>query len=65
VDHHTRLGDIAAEVVEIREDAASTCAIDSEYLRAQYPQGLNPSEAEHVRLATALVHGLRSDTLAL
>src|SRR4029079_13410470 len=43
----------------------STCAIYSEYLRAQYPQGLNPSEPEHVRLATALMHGLRSDTLDL
>lgn len=65
VDHHKRLGDIAAEFVDIREDAASTCAIYSEYLRAQYPQGLNPSETEHVRLATALMHGLRSDTLDL
>jgi nanoRNase/pAp phosphatase (c-di-AMP/oligoRNAs hydrolase) len=65
VDHHKRLGDIAAEFVDIREEAASTCAIYSEYLRAQYPQGLNPSETEHVRLATALMHGLRSDTLDL
>jgi nanoRNase/pAp phosphatase (c-di-AMP/oligoRNAs hydrolase) len=65
VDHHKRLGDIAAEFVDIREEAASTCAIYSEYLRAQYPQGLNPSEPEHVRLATALMHGLRSDTLDL
>jgi len=65
VDHHKRLGDIAAEFVDIREEAASTCAIYSDYLRAQYPQGLNPSEIEHVRLATALMHGLRSDTLDL
>lgn len=65
VDHHKRLGDIPAEFVDIREDAASTCAIYTEYLRAQYPQGLNPSETEHVRLATALMHGIRSDTLAL
>ena len=65
VDHHKRLGEISAEFVDIREDAASTCAIYVEYLRAQYPQGLNPSETEHVRLATALMHGIRSDTLAL
>ena len=65
VDHHKRLGDIPAEFVDIREDAASTCAIYTEYLRAQYPQGLNSSETEHVRLATALMHGIRSDTLAL
>ena len=65
VDHHKRLGEISAEFIDIREDAASTCAIYTEYLRAQYPQGLNPSETEHIRLATALMHGIRSDTLAL
>lgn len=65
VDHHKRLGEVSAEFVDIREDAASTCAIYPEYLRAQHPQGLNPSETEHVRLATALMHGIRSDTLAL
>jgi len=65
VDHHKRLGDVPAEFVDIREDAASTCAIYTEYLRAQHPQGLNPSETEQVRLATALMHGIRSDTLAL
>jgi nanoRNase/pAp phosphatase (c-di-AMP/oligoRNAs hydrolase) len=65
VDHHKRLGDIRAEFVDIREDAASTCAIYTEYLRAQYPQGLNSTETDQVRLATALMHGIRSDTLAL
>ena len=65
VDHHKRLGDIPAEFVDIREDAGSTCAIYTEYLRAQYSQGLNPNETEQVRLATALMHGIRSDTLAL
>lgn len=65
VDHHKRLGEVQAEFVDIREDAASTCAIYTEYLRAQYPQGLNPGETDQVRLATALMHGIRSDTLAL
>jgi nanoRNase/pAp phosphatase (c-di-AMP/oligoRNAs hydrolase) len=65
VDHHKRLGEVAAEFVDIREEAASTCALYTEYLRAQYPQGLNPGEVEQVRLATALMHGIRSDTLAL
>jgi nanoRNase/pAp phosphatase (c-di-AMP/oligoRNAs hydrolase) len=63
VDHHKRLGDVAAEFVDIREEAASTCAIYTDYLRAQYPQGLNPGDHEQVRLATALLHGMRSDTL--
>jgi nanoRNase/pAp phosphatase (c-di-AMP/oligoRNAs hydrolase) len=65
VDHHKRLGEVAAEFVDIREEAASTCALYAEYLRAQYPQGLNPGEVEQVRLATALMHGIRSDTSAL
>ncbi len=62
VDHHKRVGTVSAQFVDIREDAASTSAIYTDYLRARYPQGLNPSEAEHVRLATALMHGIRSDT---
>lgn len=65
VDHHKRLGEIPAEFVDIREDAASTCAIYTQYLRAQYPLGLNPGESDQVRLATALMHGIRSDTMAL
>lgn len=65
VDHHKRLGDVAAEFVDIREDVGSTCAIYAEYLRTQYPHGLNPGETDQVRLATALMHGIRSDTMAL
>lgn len=65
VDHHRRSGDPAAEFTDIREDAASTCAIYTEYLRSQYPNGLNPGEVDQVRLATALMHGIRSDTMAL
>ena len=64
VDHHKRVGEIPAEFVDIREDAASTSAIYTEYLRAQYPKGLNPGEIDQVRLATALMHGMRSDTMA-
>jgi nanoRNase/pAp phosphatase (c-di-AMP/oligoRNAs hydrolase) len=64
VDHHKRAGEIPAEFVDIREEVASTSAIYTEYLRAQYPLGLNPGEIEQVRLATALMHGMRSDTMA-
>lgn len=65
VDHHKRLGEVDAEFVDVREEAASTCAIYAEYLRTQYPQGLNPGETDQVRLATALMHGIRTDTMAL
>jgi nanoRNase/pAp phosphatase (c-di-AMP/oligoRNAs hydrolase) len=62
VDHHKKLGDVAAEFVDVREDAGSTCGIFSEYLRQAYPDGLNPNDPAHVCLATALMHGIRSDT---
>src|SRR5262249_43787435 len=65
VDHHKRLGDSSAEFVDIREDVASTAAIYTKYLRAYCPQGLNAGEMDQVRLATALMHGIRSDTMAL
>lgn len=65
VDHHKRLGEVSAEFVDIREDVGSTCAIYVEYLRAQYPNGLDPSETAQTRLATALMHGIRTDTMAL
>jgi len=62
VDHHKKMADVQAEFVDVREDAGSTCGIFSEYLRAAYPDGLNPNEPEHVKLATALMHGIRTDT---
>jgi nanoRNase/pAp phosphatase (c-di-AMP/oligoRNAs hydrolase) len=62
VDHHKKLGEVAAEFVDVREDAGSTCGIFTEYLRQVYPDGLNPNDDAQVRLATALMHGIRSDT---
>lgn len=64
VDHHKRLGEVPAEFVDIREGAASTSAIYTEYLRALFPKGLHPSKTEQVSLATALMHGMRTDTAA-
>ena len=64
VDHHKRGGDIPVEFLDVREDSASTSAIYTEYLRAQFPAGLNPRKINQVRLATALMHGMRSDTMA-
>src|SRR6202008_640992 len=65
VDHHKKVGEVPAEFVDVREDAGSTCAIFSDYLRDAYPEGLNPSDPEHVKLATALMHGIRTDTRQL
>lgn len=65
VDHHKKVGDVAAAFVDVREDAGSTCAIFAEYLRSAHPEGLDPNDPGHLRLATALMHGIRSDTAAL
>jgi nanoRNase/pAp phosphatase (c-di-AMP/oligoRNAs hydrolase) len=65
VDHHKKMGEIPAEFVDVREDAGSTCGIFADYLRAAFPEGLDPNEPDHVKLATALIHGIRTDTRAL
>jgi len=62
VDHHKKLGEIPAEFVDIREDVGSTCGMFTDYLRHAFPEGLDPNDPMHVRLATALMHGIRSDT---
>lgn len=63
IDHHKEeVITPAAEFVDVRQHAASTAAILCEYMRNILPKGLEPNDPEHVKLATALVHGLRSDT---
>ncbi|MCB0325404.1 MAG: DHH family phosphoesterase, partial [Bdellovibrionales bacterium] len=63
IDHHRE--DVTpppAKFVDIRPQVGSTAAILCEYLREAVPEGLSPSDPEQVGLATALMHGLRSDT---
>lgn len=63
IDHH-REDPVQppALFVDIRQYVASTAAICCEYLREAYEKGLEPSDVDHVKLATALMHGLRTDT---
>ena len=63
IDHHRE--DSAAPpalFVDTRQNYGSTAAILCEYLKEAYPKGLEAGDPAHVRLATALMHGLRSDT---
>ena len=61
VDHHKKLGTIKGHFVDIREDAGSTSAIYGEYLRD--PRfSFSGDSSEGSRIATALMHGVRSDT---
>jgi nanoRNase/pAp phosphatase (c-di-AMP/oligoRNAs hydrolase) len=61
IDHHSIQQDFAPEFVDIRPSTRATATILTQYLQAgllKLDSGLN----EHVKCATALMHGLRSDT---
>ncbi|MEQ8763681.1 MAG: bifunctional oligoribonuclease/PAP phosphatase NrnA [Planctomycetota bacterium] len=61
VDHHKNTGEVEAEFVDIREDCGSTSAIFAEYLE-RGSVGLQPGNPMHSKLATALMHGIKTDT---
>jgi nanoRNase/pAp phosphatase (c-di-AMP/oligoRNAs hydrolase) len=63
VDHHERQDRIEAEFTDIRKIGA-TATIYTEYMREGLLE-LNKSDVQHVRLATALMHGIRSETSGL
>src|SRR5689334_13699856 len=60
VDHHERQDRIEAEFTDIRKIGA-TATIYTQYMREGLLE-LNKSDLHHVRLATALMHGIRSET---
>jgi nanoRNase/pAp phosphatase (c-di-AMP/oligoRNAs hydrolase) len=63
IDHHERQDRVSAEFEDIRKIGA-TATIYTEYIREGLLE-LNKSDIHHVRLATALMHGLRSETSSL
>lgn len=63
VDHHERQHILDAPFTDIRKVGA-TVTIYTEYLRDHLMQ-LDKSLPSHVKLATALMHGLRSETAGL
>jgi nanoRNase/pAp phosphatase (c-di-AMP/oligoRNAs hydrolase) len=61
IDHHNLQGDFNCKFVDIRPSIRATATILTQYLQA----GLLPldsSNSHHVKCATALMHGLHSDT---
>ena len=64
VDHHASQGKLQAELADIRPDIHATATILTQYLQAGLIQ-LDRSNNTHVKCATALMHGLRSDTSQL
>ena len=63
VDHHEIQDRIKAEFTDIRKIGA-TATIYTEYIREGLLD-LNKNDANHVKLATALMHGIRSETSGL
>jgi nanoRNase/pAp phosphatase (c-di-AMP/oligoRNAs hydrolase) len=61
IDHHTIQGELESEFIDIRPQARATATIFTQYLQAGLLR-LDSSVSEHVKCATALMHGLRSDT---
>lgn len=63
VDHHEKQDRIEAEFTDIRKIGA-TATIYTEYIREGLLE-LNKSDLNSVRVATALMHGIRSETSGL
>ena len=61
VDHHEPQGDLDAEYKDIRRNIGSTASIYTEYLQNGLLD-LDNAVAEHVKVATALTHGIITDT---
>ncbi len=61
IDHHSSQGEIEAEFVDLRPHVGATATILCEYLQGNILK-LDRNVKKHVRCATALMHGLRSDT---
>ncbi|UBF28184.1 bifunctional oligoribonuclease/PAP phosphatase NrnA [Kovacikia minuta CCNUW1] len=64
IDHHNMQEELKAEFVDIRPHTRATATILTQYLQAGLLK-LDSNSNEHVKCATALMHGLRSDTDAL
>jgi nanoRNase/pAp phosphatase (c-di-AMP/oligoRNAs hydrolase) len=61
IDHHSQQGEIHAEFVDLRPHAGATATILTQYIQAGLLK-FNKNNPKHIKCATALMHGLRSDT---
>ncbi len=61
IDHHSVQQDLKPEFADIRPSGRATATIITQYLKSGVLH-LDSSISEHVKCATALMHGLRSDT---
>jgi nanoRNase/pAp phosphatase (c-di-AMP/oligoRNAs hydrolase) len=61
VDHHSLQGELKAEFTDIRPSVRATATIFTQYIQSGLLT-LDSSISQHIKCATALMHGLRSDT---
>lgn len=61
VDHHSLQGELKAEFADVRPHVRATATIFTQYLQLGL-LALDSSISQHIKCATALMHGLRSDT---
>ena len=64
IDHHSKQRDLKAEFIDLRPQARATATILTQYIQAGMLE-FDSSNENHVKCATALMHGLRSDTNCL
>lgn len=62
VDHHAPQKEVSANLVDLRPHIRATATILTQYLQSEELLTLDRSNSTHVKCATALMHGLRSDT---
>lgn len=65
IDHHTKQGGIDAEFLDLRPHVRATAAMLTQYLQSGQLLKFTNKNTTHVKCATALMHGLRSDTNGL
>ncbi len=61
IDHHSKQGDLQSEFIDIRTHVGSTATLLTQYIQSGLLQ-FNTSNNIHIKCATALMHGVRSDT---
>ncbi|MBW4650725.1 MAG: bifunctional oligoribonuclease/PAP phosphatase NrnA [Kastovskya adunca ATA6-11-RM4] len=61
IDHHKMQEDLNAEFIDLRPQTGSTATLMAQYLQGGLLK-LDGNDSDHIKCATALMHGLRSDT---
>lgn len=61
IDHHSSQGEIEAEFTDLRAQTRATATMLTQYIQAGLLR-LSSSNSKHINCATALMHGIRSDT---